>query len=587
MASEEDSAEVLIAEVQASPALWNSKLTTYKNKNLRDRLYAKVEEILGISNWLAPDVTNDTLVNCKYCHVVLKAHKKDLVGHAKTEKHNKSTAREKSCKSISQIYKPVLSEKTKIAAFIAEHCSFLTVDHLINVLPQLDPSSDALKNLKLHRTKCSMLIKNVLGPSMLEALIEEIGDFPYSIIIDESTDLSTQKVLSQQTELKRARVIHVLEEDMENYVHFKLMGGKIIMRREVVPHIFECQPDRKRTATEGPARSLLMKRERKRLVAEAEAADEERVAGQPLALDAPSTSTAQIQEEVQQESESTLSKQKTIGVQVRPSFRSKYVDCKLTVAVQHSAVSPIRILCTDTATSPLKVKKAKTSLFQASSSSEKSFAESPSTSFASNISAASSDMYIDDKQEKEKQALNVTRSVIEQNPKFYLGVPNMWLPHLVDLLNGKTNLTKDNIYLTLMKIKLNDPFQRLGHMFGMSTGNASKIFAKTLAQLEPYLSTLIFWPPSEKIKYFLPIPFRARYHNVQSIIDCLEIEIEKPTNPVKQTLTWSEYKKCNTLKYLVSSTPDGFINFISIWIWWKDQRFVISLHMWVSGPNTC
>ncbi|KAI4454180.1 hat family dimerization domaincontaining protein-related [Holotrichia oblita] len=40
-----------------------------------------------------------------------------------------------------------------------------------------------------------MLIKNVLGPSMLEALIEEIGDFPYSIIIDESTDLSTQKVL--------------------------------------------------------------------------------------------------------------------------------------------------------------------------------------------------------------------------------------------------------------------------------------------------------------------------------------------------------------------------------------------------------
>ncbi|KAI4455506.1 thap domain protein [Holotrichia oblita] len=356
----------------------------------------------------------------------------------------------------------------------------------------------------------------------------------------------------------------LLEEDMENYVHFKLMGGTIIMRREVVPHIFECQPDRKRTATEGPARSLPMKRERKRLVAEAEAADEERVAGQPLALDAPSTSTAQIQEEVQQESENTLSKQKTIGVQVRPSFRSKYVDCKLTVAVQHSAVSPIRILCTDTATSPLKVKKAKTSLFQASSSSEKSFAESPSTSFASNISAASSDMYIDDKQEKEKQALNVTRSVIEQNPKFYLGVPNMWLPHLVDLLNGKTNLTKDNIYLTLMKIKLNDPFQRLGHMFGMSTGNASKIFAKTLAQLEPYLSTLIFWPPSEKIKYFLPIPFRARYHNVQSIIDCLEIEIEKPTNPVKQTLTWSEYKKCNTLKYLVSSTPDGFINFISI-----------------------
>lgn len=102
--------------------------------------------------------------------------------------------------SITKIYKPELAESTKIAelktaAFIAEHCSLLTVDYLISILPQLDPLSDALKNLKLQRTKCSMLIKNVLGPSMLADLIEEIGDSPYSIIIDESTDLSTLKVL--------------------------------------------------------------------------------------------------------------------------------------------------------------------------------------------------------------------------------------------------------------------------------------------------------------------------------------------------------------------------------------------------------
>lgn len=50
---------------------------------------------------------------------------------------------------------------------------------------------------------------------------------------------------------------------------------------------------------------------------------------------------------------------------------------------------------------------------------------------------------------------------------------------------------------------------------------------------------------------------------VQSIIDCFEIEIQKPTDPMKQALTWSEYKKCNTLKYLVSATPNGFVNFIS------------------------
>lgn len=40
-------------------------------------------------------------------------------------------------------------------------------------------------------------------------------------------------------------------------------------------------------------------------------------------------------------------------------------------------------------------------------------------------------------------------------------------------------------------------------------------------------------------------------------------EIQKPSNSLYQALTWCEYKKCNTIKYLVSSTPNGIINFIS------------------------
>ncbi|CAD6216271.1 GSCOCG00011330001-RA-CDS, partial [Cotesia congregata] len=130
----------------------------------------------------------------------------------------------------------------KISAFIGEHCSLLTVDHLISILPQLDPSSDALKNLKLHRTKCSMLIKNVLGPSMLEDLIEEIGDSPYSIIFDESTDLSTLKVLcimvrffshkKKQVVTTFYRIIKIIKCDAES-VHqvivdqFKKDGPKL------------------------------------------------------------------------------------------------------------------------------------------------------------------------------------------------------------------------------------------------------------------------------------------------------------------------------------------------------------------------
>lgn len=60
----------------------------------------------------------------------------------------------------------------------------------------------------------------------------------------------------------------------------------------------------------------------------------------------------------------------------------------------------------------------------------------------------------------------------------------------------------------------------------------------------------------------LPKAFRARYGAVEAIIDCLEVEIYKRTDPVKQALTWSEYKKTNTMKYVISATPDGTISFI-------------------------
>ena len=43
----------------------------------------------------------------------------------------------------------------------------------------------------------------------------------------------------------------------------------------------------------------------------------------------------------------------------------------------------------------------------------------------------------------------------------------------------------------------------------------------------------------------------------------LEIEVEKPTDPVAQLATWSDYKSRNTAKFLIGCTPDGAISFIS------------------------
>ncbi|KAJ8670847.1 hypothetical protein QAD02_002106 [Eretmocerus hayati] len=54
-----------------------------------------------------------------------------------------------------------------------------------------------------------------------------------------------------------------------------------------------------------------------------------------------------------------------------------------------------------------------------------------------------------------------------------------------------------------------------------------------------------------------------RYSNVQSIIDCFEIEIEKPSNALHQALIWPNYKRYNTDKYLLAVTGDGLITYVS------------------------
>ena len=47
------------------------------------------------------------------------------------------------------------------------------------------------------------------------------------------------------------------------------------------------------------------------------------------------------------------------------------------------------------------------------------------------------------------------------------------------------------------------------------------------------------------------------------IIDCFEIFIEQPTSLTARAQTWSNYKKHNTVKYLIGITPQCSISFIS------------------------
>lgn len=69
------------------------------------------------------------------------------------------------------------------------------MDHLGILLRQLGKGS-SLEQLKLHRTKCSRLISDVISPSLVQEIVHDIGDAKYCMIVDESTDASSIKFLA-------------------------------------------------------------------------------------------------------------------------------------------------------------------------------------------------------------------------------------------------------------------------------------------------------------------------------------------------------------------------------------------------------
>lgn len=346
------------------------------------------------------------------------------------------------------------------------------------------------------------------------------------------------------------------------------MGGntRIKMKPEVIPHIFNCQPDRKRAFVQS-ARPTAVQRAKRRIVEEA--------------LAPPSTSSTTqnihvVEESVNLHLESPMIEagppthhKKDVAVQCRPKIRSKSVQCKFNNSVS-VGLSPFKFLQAEVGTSPLKTiseriivpnnPKCESVLDSASFSSINTDSDTCSVSDTSSV--YEENLHEEEQRHFQELALQCTIRKLQCRPRLYMGLPD-YAFYVFQLLEKHSKLQSKYIFLTLKKIRTGQSFISLADDFGTSEGNASKIFSKSLPIISKLLRKCILTPSRLSVKSNLPIAFRARYSNVFCLIDCLEIEIEKPSDSLKQSLTWSDYKKCNTLKYLISCTPDGIVNFIS------------------------
>ncbi|XP_066587616.1 zinc finger protein 862-like [Prorops nasuta] len=159
------------------------------------------------SPWL---VNRDNQAFCNACKRVLSNRKNVLEKHVKSESHlwvmdnnyssvENNDAPTSFCSSeenlnISDLVK---SAEIKLASYFAEHnVSIQSVDHLVDLIKVTFTRPEIVEQIKLHRTKCSKIITNVLEKREMERTSDALRNNYFSILLDESTDITDKKCLS-------------------------------------------------------------------------------------------------------------------------------------------------------------------------------------------------------------------------------------------------------------------------------------------------------------------------------------------------------------------------------------------------------
>ena len=91
----------------------------------------------------------------------------------------------------------------------------------------------------------------------------------------------------------------------------------------------------------------------------------------------------------------------------------------------------------------------------------------------------------------------------------------------------------------------------------------SKLIMKWINVMYVCLQPLIIWPEREDVCATMPKECSQFFKRCISIIDCFEVFCERPSGLMGRAQTFSNYKHHNTVKFLISITPQGVISFIS------------------------
>ena len=157
----------------------------------------------------------------------------------------------------------------------------------------------------------------------------------------------------------------------------------------------------------------------------------------------------------------------------------------------------------------------------------------------------------------------------DQKTKFYTGLPTWGVfLHIFCFISPCVSPSsklclEDEMLLVLVRLRLGLFMQDIANRFKIPLSVASKVFQTWLDVMFIRLAFLISWPKREINHQNMPAAFKNLYPQCRCIIDCSEIFIETPKCYNTRSKTYSNYKKHNTIKFLIGITPVGTISYLS------------------------
>ncbi|XP_032690138.1 uncharacterized protein LOC116853266 [Odontomachus brunneus] len=185
--------------------LSSSGIEKKKRKCVRNKFQYEWLSMNIFKDWLASH-ENDEKALCTACNKILICGKSNLISHSKTEKHVENMKSRNITLSVllpvkhNNIYVDHVTKvkiaEIKLAAFYATHnIAFEVVNDMVPLLKNIFTDSQIAKDLTLSRTKCRQIITNILAKRESEKLINNLLNNKFSILLDESTSITNDKML--------------------------------------------------------------------------------------------------------------------------------------------------------------------------------------------------------------------------------------------------------------------------------------------------------------------------------------------------------------------------------------------------------